>query len=132
MSPTLTKARKWTCDQCGMSTSQIDGKPAPLPGTWASSTEGRFCLSCRRERAGEAALDSAPSDCPREARVKLRRTALIEFEIRRTPDLSNGIIAKACRSSVSAVAKTRDSLHLPDPPPLTKDARANHHEALSR
>ncbi len=62
----------------------------------------------------------------------LRRAALIEFEVRRTPDHSNGMIAKACRSSVSAVAKARDRLGLPDPPPAPKDRRANNRVPAGR
>lgn len=104
------RARKWTCDKCGVSAGRIDGEPTPLPTAWTSSSEGRFCLVCRRERAGDAALESAPSGSPREARVRLRRAALIEFEVSRTPDQTDGAIAKACRSSVSAVSQARGRL----------------------
>jgi len=124
-------AKKWTCDQCGMSVGRIDSEPIPLPDTWASSAEGQFCLVCRRERAADAALDSAP-DCSLAARAQLRRTALIEFEVRRTPDHSDGMIAKACRSSVSAVAKTRSQLRLPAPASTAGRARANNREPARR
>lgn len=100
-------ARKWTCAGCGVSASRIDSAPAPLPDSWASSDEGEFCLTCRRQRAGEAALDAAPGDCSRDARAKLRRAGLIEFEVRRTPERTDGTIAKACRSSAGAVAAAR-------------------------
>lgn len=108
--------RKWTCDRCGMSTARIDGEATPLPSTWASSAEGRFCLMCRRDRAASAAVASAPSDSPLAVRAGLGRAALIEFEVSRTPDHTDGVIAKACRTSVSAVAKARSRLRLPDPP----------------
>jgi len=110
-------ARKWTCDGCGVSAGRIDGAPIPLPDAWANANGGHLCLVCRRERAAEAALDAAPDSTSRETRAKLRRAALIEFEVRRMPDHSNGVIAKACRSSVTAVAKARQRLRLPDPPP---------------
>jgi hypothetical protein len=110
-------ARKWTCDGCGVSVGQIDGTPIRLPSTWMSSAEGRFCLICRRERAAEAALDAAPSDSPVSARAKLRRAALIEFEVSRTPDHPDGVIARACSTSVSAVSRARRNLRLPDPSP---------------
>jgi hypothetical protein len=103
-------ARKWTCDSCGVAVSRIDGNPTPLPDSWARSAEGDFCLTCRRERAAEAALDAAPSDSDRDARAKLRRAGLIEFEVRRMPDRTDGSIAKACRTSVGAVAAARDRL----------------------
>jgi hypothetical protein len=105
-------AHKWTCGDCGVSVSRIDGSPAPLPDSWVSSAEGDFCLACRRQRAAEAALETAPSDSGRDARAKLRRTGLIEFEVRRTPDRTDGSIAKACRSSASAVAAARRRLQL--------------------
>jgi hypothetical protein len=118
MSHVRRVAVKWTCDGCGVSASRIDGKPAPLPEAWVSSAEGRFCLVCRRERAADAALDAAPGDSPVAARAKLRRAALIEFEVSRTPDNADGTIARACRTSVVAVTQARRRLRLPDPPPV--------------
>lgn len=112
MSRRGASARKWTCDGCGVSASRIDGEPAPLPASWVSSTEGDFCLTCRRYRAAEAALDAAPSDSDRDARMRLRRTGLIEFEVRRAPEQSDGSIAKACRTSVSTVAAARQRLRV--------------------
>jgi hypothetical protein len=112
---TATTAKKWTCDHCGVSVSRMGGERVELPSTWDSSTEGTYCLICRRERAAEAALLAAPSDCPIEQRAKLRRAALIEFEVSRRPDHGDGAIAKACRSSVSAVAAARERLKLPAP-----------------
>jgi len=123
MTPAPNLAKKWTCDGCGVSTSRIDGEQVPLPDAWSSSAEGLFCLICRRERAAEAALDSAPSDSPVDARAKLRRAALIEFEVSRTPDQADGQIARACRTSVSAVTRARRRLELPDPPPHSKASR---------
>jgi hypothetical protein len=111
VSPGTEMARKWTCDGCGVAVSHADGEPLPLPATWASSTEGRFCLLCRRDRAAEAALGTAPGS-PIGARAKLRRTALIEFEVSRTPEHSDGAIARACHTSVTAVAQARRRLQL--------------------
>lgn len=110
MSAPTKSARKWTCEGCGVSASRIDGAASPLPEAWASSAEGEFCLACRRQRAGEAALEAAPEQNDRDARAKLRRTGLIEFEVRRAPDRTDGAIAKACRSSASAVAAARRNL----------------------
>lgn len=109
-------AAKWTCDACGVSVSRADGKRVPLPDSWSRSAEGTFCLLCRRERAAEEALASAPSDSPLAARAALRREALIEFEVRRRPSHTDGAIAKTCRSSVSAVAAARRRLKLPEAP----------------
>jgi hypothetical protein len=112
---TSTTSKKWTCEHCGVSVSQMNGDRVELPETWDSSDEGTFCLICRRERAAQAALDAAPEGSPLEERAKLRRAALIEFEVSRRPDHGDGIIAKACRSSVSAVAAARRRLDLPAP-----------------
>ena len=107
MTPVPT-APKWTCDRCGVAVSRLDGAAVPLPETWATATDGNFCLTCRRERAGEAALDAAPDDCSNDTRVKVRRAGLLEFEVRRAPDRADNAIAKACHTSASAVARARD------------------------
>ncbi len=86
-----------------------------FPETWDRIDDGTFCLNCRRDRAAQAALEAAPDDSPIEVRAKLRRAALIEFEVSRRPDHGDGAIAKACRSSVSAVAAARQRLELPAP-----------------
>ncbi|HWJ42504.1 MAG TPA: hypothetical protein VNR67_03635 [Solirubrobacterales bacterium] len=111
---TTTTAKKWTCDQCGVSVSRLGGEKVELPASWTSSGEGTFCLLCRRERAAQAALDAAPEGSL-EDRAKLRRAALVEFEVRRRPNHGNGEIAKACRSSVAAVVAARKRLKLPAP-----------------
>lgn len=114
MSTTTTTAKKWTCDQCGVTVSRVGGEKVGLPASWASSKEGIFCLLCRRERAAQAALDAAPEGTL-EDRAKLRRAALVEFEVRRRPNHGNGEIAKACRSSVAAVVAARKRLKIPAP-----------------
>lgn len=121
-------AQKWTCAGCGVSTSRIDGEQAPLPDSWASSAEGDFCLTCRRQRAAEAALEAAPGSKDRDVRAKLRRAGLIEFEVQRTPERTDGSIAKACRSSAAAVAAARRRLLMEDGPPAgsERDRVATH------
>jgi hypothetical protein len=132
MSATKTIAKKWTCEGCGVSAGHIDGESVPMPSNWVAGSEGVFCLICRRERAAEAALDAAPSDSPVATRAKLRRAALIEFEVSRTPDHTDGIIARACRTSVSAVTRARRRLELPDPPPSSAESLAKRRAARSR
>ncbi|HYP55462.1 MAG TPA: hypothetical protein VEQ41_04075, partial [Solirubrobacterales bacterium] len=85
---------------------QIDGHRAPLPASWERGAEGDFCLACRRGRAADAAQEAA-ADSSAADRAKARRTGLIEFEVRRTPDLTNGAIAKSCRTSAAAVGAVR-------------------------
>lgn len=110
-----TTAKKWICDNCGVAVSRVGGEKVELPASWTRSKEGTFCLLCRRERAAEAALAKAPKNCGREDRAKLRRAALVEFEVRRRPSHGNGEIAKACRASVAAVIAARKRLKLPAP-----------------
>lgn len=107
MSVAEVTAERWTCDGCGVSVSWIDGHREALPESWARSADGRFCLKCRRDQAAESAVDAAPDDCNRDARAKLRRASLLEFEIRRAPDRPDNAIARACRSSAVAVAAAR-------------------------
>jgi hypothetical protein len=108
-------AKKWTCDECGVTVSRAGGEKVELPESWDATKEGTFCLLCRRERAARAALADAPKDSGLEDRAKLRRAALVEFEVRRRPNHGNGEIAKACRSSVAAVVAARKRLKIPAP-----------------
>jgi hypothetical protein len=103
-------AVRWSCDRCGVSAGRIDGKPAKLPESWARSDGEIFCLSCSRALAGEAAVDSAGPASSREDRTRIRRKALIEFEIGRAPEAPNRAIALACRTSSAAVAGVRNEL----------------------
>ena len=107
---TLATAPKWICAGCGVAASRSDTEAAPLPEAWETGAEGTFCLGCRRQRAAEAAIDSAPAATDRNTRARLRRTAVIEFEVLRAPDRPNGSIAKACRSSIPAVVAARQRL----------------------
>lgn len=109
LSATTEKATRWTCGCCGVSAGQMDGRPTDLPEGWVN-TEGELCLICRRERAADAVLESAPEVRNMAARVRLRQAALIDFEVNRVPDRSNGQIAGACHTSARAVAESRQRL----------------------
>lgn len=108
-------AKKWTCDQCGVTVSRAGGEKVELPASWDTCQDGIFCLLCRRDRAAQAALEKAPQGSGIADRAKLRRAALVEFEVRRRPRHGNGEIAKACRSSVAAVVAARKRLKIPAP-----------------
>ncbi|HET7510430.1 MAG TPA: hypothetical protein VFJ65_09305 [Solirubrobacterales bacterium] len=103
-------AIRWSCTRCEVSVGRIDGEPTLLPTTWSRSGDQVLCLGCSRALAGEAAMDSAPAASSREERVRIRRTALIEFEIGRVPEAPNRTIAQACRTSGPAVAAVRAKL----------------------
>jgi hypothetical protein len=88
----------------------MDGEPIGLPDSWTQPDEECFCLACSRARAGEAAVDSVPDATSHEDRARVRRTALIAFEIERMPAAPDRTIAQACRTSSGAVAAVRGGL----------------------
>jgi hypothetical protein len=101
-----------------MAVGRIDGVQVELPDSWEHCEEGDFCLSCRRERAADVAQEAAARDeASTEERAKARRAGLIEFEVRRTPDLSDNAIARACRTTTAAVTAARERLQLDAGPP---------------
>lgn len=113
------EAVRWSCTRCAVSVGRIDGEPALLPATWSQGEGQVLCLTCSRAQAGETAMESAPETTSREDMVRLRRTALIEFEIDRAPEAPNRKIALACRTSSAAVAAVRTELeHSAAPPAL--------------
>lgn len=106
-------ADSWTCERCEVTASwAADAERPQLPHGWIADGDGTFCLLCRRTIAGEAALDDA-AEATRDERAKIRRAAMLEFEVRRDPERNNGEIARACRSSIPAVVKTRKRLGIP-------------------
>jgi uncharacterized Zn finger protein (UPF0148 family) len=105
-----TDAVRWSCARCQVSVGRIDGERTVMPASWSRSDGEVLCLVCSRAQAGEAAMDSAPAASSREDRVKLRRTALIEFEIDRAPEAANRTVALACRTSPAAVVAVRNKL----------------------
>jgi hypothetical protein len=116
-------AVRWSCARCGVSAGRIDGKRVALPATWSQSGEQIFCLICSRASAEDAATESAPAGGSREDLVRIRRKALIEFEIRRCPDAPNRRIAQACRTSLGAVAAIREASS--EPPAGSSERRGN-------
>lgn len=117
-------AVRWSCARCEVSVGRIDGEPTMPPPSWSRSDGQLLCLACRRARAGEVAIDSAPATSSREDRTRIRRTALIEFEIGRAPEAPNRTIALACRTSSGAVAAVRDKLERSSATATCFDARS--------
>jgi hypothetical protein len=107
------EAVRWKCARCGVSVGRIDSAPAELPDSWTKAGQAFHCLSCRRALAGEAAIDAAPPESSREDLVRIRRTGLIEFELRRDPESPDRTVARACGTSPSAVAAVRETLAAP-------------------
>jgi len=108
---TATQPVEWACARCEMTSRWTHGlDDAEAPPNWLCTPDGNFyCLACRRERAVEAALEGA-GDAGIEARAKLRSSAVVEFELDRDPDRTEGEIARAARTSIGAVRKARKRL----------------------
>jgi hypothetical protein len=110
--------KAWTCARCEMTVSFSPEVARPrLPATWVREGGELYCLSCRRDMAGEAGLVGVDEDTPNHQRLQIRSQARIEFEIKRDPDRQDNRIAKACGTSTVAVRKARARLGLTSPDP---------------
>jgi hypothetical protein len=89
---------------------RADVEDTSLPSTWTEEDGELYCLSCRREMAGDAGLEGVDEGVPSQERQKLRSRARIEFEIQRDPERADNEIAKACRTSTFSVRKARARL----------------------
>jgi hypothetical protein len=81
-----------------------------LPATWTEENGELYCLSCRRDMAGEAGVEGTDEDTPSQKRLQMRSHARIEFEIKRDPSREDNRIAKAVGTSTFAVRKARARL----------------------
>ena len=86
-----------------------------MPATWTRSDGQTYCLGCSRARAADAAMDFAPETASPDDRIRLRRNALIEFELARTPTAPDRVVANACRTSSKAVSTVRGEMGLCSP-----------------
>ena len=113
----MTEQKQWTCSRCSVTSSWMEGASGGgQPETWSEQDGELHCLVCRRAVAAEAVIDEGAEGTDSAERAQARRRALLEFEIRRTPDRANSKIAAACRTSVPAVAKARARLGIPAAP----------------
>jgi hypothetical protein len=105
------KEANWTCSRCEVTVRWMPEAERPRrPQGWRKHKGELYCLLCRRDLAGEAALKKAGSGNGLEQRAKLRTEAIIEFEISRAPDRPDGEIAKVVRASVPAIQRARQRL----------------------
>jgi hypothetical protein len=104
---TIAPAPDWTCARCDVTVSWMAEVERPeLPATWIREGDELFCLACRRERAGEAALVGIDEGTSAE-RLKIESRARVEFEMKRRPERQDIRIAKACHTNVKAVQQAR-------------------------
>jgi hypothetical protein len=81
-----------------------------LPTTWVKEDGELYCLSCRREMAGDAGLEGVDEGAPSQERQRIRSQARIEFEVKRDPGRADNEIAKVCGTSTPSVRKARARL----------------------
>jgi hypothetical protein len=109
--PASAAPNTWTCSRCEVTVSfSPDVVDTGLPSTWSQEDGELYCLSCRRDMAGEAGLEGVDEGVPNQKRLQIRSHARIEFEIKRDPTREDNRIAKACGTSTFAVRKARARL----------------------
>jgi hypothetical protein len=114
--PSQSTPEALTCGRCRMTTRWMPGHAhALLPAAWIEEDGELYCLTCQRALAAEAGSSTAPDDSTTASRARMRSVALVEFEIKRDPERSNGQIARAIHTSVPAVIKARRRLEEGDP-----------------
>lgn len=102
---------QWTCARCTVTASWTsDTKEHRLPSGWIEQGGVSYCLSCRRELAGEAGEAALDGDATDGSRQQAAATARIEFEVNRDPNRADTAVARSARSSVAAVRKVRERL----------------------
>jgi hypothetical protein len=101
------RTRRWTCAGCEVTVRYAAGsKSTPRrPEGWTHRGGQWLCLHCQREKAVESATIGAKGDG-----WASRRQALLEFELRRSPDEPDGVIAKRANCSTGHVRKVREEL----------------------
>jgi hypothetical protein len=89
-----------------------DVEDTSLPSTWVKEDGELYCLSCRRDMAGEAGVAGIDEDSSDQTKLQVRAQARIEFEIKRDPERQDNQIAKACGTSTVSVRKARARMGL--------------------
>ena len=105
---TVEPAADWTCSRCEVKVSWMAEVERPmLPATWIRDGDDLYCLGCRRDLAGEAALEALDETATAERRQQVESRGRIEFEMKRRPEREDTRIAQACHTSVKAVKQAR-------------------------
>jgi hypothetical protein len=103
----------WTCTRCEVTVSWMAEVERPdLPATWIRDGDDLYCLGCRREMAGEAAVARLDVEATAERRKQAESRGRIDFEMKRRPERQDNRIAQACHTSLKAVQASRVRLGL--------------------
>ncbi|HEY1238749.1 MAG TPA: hypothetical protein VGE91_10450 [Solirubrobacterales bacterium] len=98
----------WTCARCEVTVSWMaDAERPELPATWIREGDDLYCLACRRDRAGEAAVAALADEVTATRRGQVESRARIEFEMKRRPEREDSRIAQVCHTSIKAVKQAR-------------------------
>jgi hypothetical protein len=113
------RTRRWTCSGCEVTVRYAAGSKATprRPEGWTKRGGQWLCLHCQREKAVEKATIGANGDG-----WASRRQALLEFELRRSPEEPDGVIAKRANCSTGHVRKVREELERDGKLPKAKAA----------
>jgi hypothetical protein len=113
MPETVEPTADWTCTRCEVTVSwTADVERPELPGTWISDGDDLYCLGCRRDMAGEAAVAGLDVEASAARRKQAESRGRIDFEMKRRPERLDNRIAQACHTSVKAVKQARVRLGL--------------------
>jgi hypothetical protein len=99
------RSRSWRCSDCKVSVSFAADRAPDQPDGWVKKSNKWVCLRCQRERVMDMAASGQGADG-----WASRREALMEFELLRTPNESDVVIAKRANCSTGHVRKARQNL----------------------
>jgi hypothetical protein len=86
------------------------GNLSESPPNWGEENGIAYCLSCRREMAGEAKAAALNGDGTPANRVRADAEGRVEFELGRDPDRCDTRIARTCGTNVILVRQVRQRL----------------------
>lgn len=113
MASATAAAAEWSCARCEVTVSFLpDAVDPKLPSSWSEEGGKLYCLSCRRDLAGEASVEAMADETPGAERVKVRADARLEFEIKRDAERQDSQIARSCKTSTARVRRARERLGL--------------------
>ena len=102
-----SQPESWTCGGCGVRVSVAagSGEQPAMPEGWERRDAEWVCLGCRRREVADAVAEG-----PEATRGAKRRRALAEFELLRTPDAPDHLIARRAHCQPRFIAPIRKAM----------------------